>query len=216
MKKILPLLLSILPLSIFSQNIRFSVIGEPQISWMVPGKDNISRQGAIMGLNAGLHLDKFFTKNYAFSTGITISNLGGKLAYSDPLIYQTDKGKDTIPAFSVIKYKIQYISVPIGLKFKTNEIGYATYFANLGFNPMFRIKAHGSDNKDILNHDDISEVISLFNLNYFIHIGVEYSLGGSTALVGGLGYSAGFVDVTNRAIDKININSITFRVGVLF
>jgi len=56
----------------------------------------------------------------------------------------------------------------------------------------------------------------LFNMNYFINLGVQYSLGGSAAIIGGLGYSSGFVDVTSRAADAININTFTIKLGVLF
>ena len=212
MKNIVILFLLISPLSLFSQKIRFTVIGEPQISWMIPDRDDITREGANMGLNAGLGMDIFFAQNYAFSTGITLSNLGGKLSYKDSLRYNDVR----IPAGSIISYKIQYLSVPLGLKFKTNEIGYITYFANLGLNPMVRIKARASDTEAILEKDNILDEIKFFNINYFILMGVEYSLGGSTAIIGGLGYSSGFTDVTSRGIDKININSLTIRIGILF
>jgi hypothetical protein len=216
MKPITVLILIVFPFTLFSQKIRFTVIGEPQISWMVPDRDNILRKGAIIGLNAGIGMDMFFAQNYAFSTGITISNLGGKLSYNDTLTYHSERDTKIIPTGSIIHYKIQYISVPLGLKFKTNEIGYATYFANLGLDPMVKIKARASDTEGNIENDDISDEISLFNINYFILLGAEYSLGGSTAIVGGLGYSSGFADVTSRAIDKVNLKTITIRIGILF
>jgi hypothetical protein len=212
MKKIVLLLMTLIPALIFSQNLRFSIVGDPQISWMVPDKGGISREGSVIGLNAGMGMDIFFAENYAFSTGLTISNLGGKLSYTDPIVYHAK----TIPAHSTIIYKLQYLSVPLGLKFKTNEIGYATYFANLGLNPMINIRARASDSEGITDLDNISENINRFNINYFITLGVQYSLGGSFALIGGLGYSSGFADVTSTANDKICINTLTIRIGVLF
>lgn len=216
MKKIIALLLILLPVEVFTQNLRFTVIGEPCISWMAPDKEDISRDGAVLGLNAGMLLDVFFAPNYAFSTGLSVTNLGGKLNYPNPLIYKIDTGRDTIPEFSTIKYKLQYISIPVGLKFKTNEIGYMTYTANLGLNPMINIRSRATDDSNTLEKSNISEEIRLFNLNYFIMLGVEYSLGGPTSLIGGLGYSAGLLDVTNRQFDKIKINTFTIRVGILF
>jgi hypothetical protein len=212
MKKIVLLLMLLIPAGLFSQNLRFSIVGDPQISWMVSDKGSISGKGSVFGLNAGLGIDKFFTENYALSSGLTICNLGGKLSYPDPLDYQ---GK-TIPANTTIIYKLQYISIPLGLKFKTNEIGYTTYFANLGLNPMINIRARVSDSKGITDLEDISKEIKLMNINYFINLGVQYSIGGSFSLIGGLGYSSGFTDITNRAVDKININTFTIKIGVLF
>ena len=197
---------------LFSQNLRFSIIGDTQISWMVPDKGTISGEGPVVGINAGMGMDKYFAENYAFTLGLTISNLGGKLNYPDLMVYQ-DK---TIPAHSTIIYKLQYISIPLGLKFKTNEIGYATYFANLGLNPMFNIRARVSDSEGITDMDNISEDINPVNINYFINLGIQYSLGGTTALIGGLGYSSGFADVTKKAGDKISINTVTIRLGILF
>jgi hypothetical protein len=199
-----------------AQNVRFSVIADPQFSWMVPNEDNISREGAILGMNAGMLLDIFFAENYAFATGVTISNLGGKLNYSDQLIYTTPDGRDTIPSNTTITYKLQYISIPLGLKFKTNEIGYATYYANLGLNPMFSLKSHANFAGGNEEKVKIPDEISFFNINYFILLGMQYSLGGSTAITGGLGYSSGFTDITSRASDKITINSVTIRLGIIF
>jgi hypothetical protein len=212
MKKIVLLLLMMIPSLLFSQKLKFSIVGDPQISWMVPDKGSISREGSVIGINVGMGMDKYFTENYAFSTGLTICNLGGKLSYPDSIVYQSK----IIPAQSTITYKLQYLSVPLGLKFKTNEIGYATYFANLGLNPMVNIRARVSDSEGVTDLDNISEDINPFNINYFITLGIQYSLGGSTALIGGIGYSSGFADITKRANDNININSVTIRLGVLF
>jgi len=216
MKKLLILILCLISVSVYPQLLKFTVVGEPQISWMVPDKENITRDGSVLGLNAGMLLDVFFAENYAFATGLTISNLGGRLCYEDRLIYKTGTGRDTIPSYSTITYKLQYLSIPLGLKFKTNEIGYLTYTANLGLNPMINIRARGTDISGTLEKDVISEEIRLININYFILIGAEYSLGGSTALSGGLGYSAGMTDVTTRAFDKIKLGAIMIRIGIRF
>lgn len=216
MKKSFVLLLSLLPAFVYSQNLKFTVVGEPCISWMSANKEDITRDGAILGLNAGMLLDVYFAPNYALSTGLTISNIGGKLSYPNDLIYRLDTGRDTIPKFSTVTYRLQYISIPIGLKFKTNEIGYMTYTANLGLNPMINIRSRATDVSKTLEKSNISEEIRFFNLNYFIMLGIEYSLGGSTSLTGGLGYSAGIVDVTSREFDKVKINTLTIRTGILF
>ena len=34
-----------------------------------------------------------------------------------------------------VVYKIQYLSIPLGLKLQTNQIGYLTFFTDLGLDP---------------------------------------------------------------------------------
>ncbi len=216
MKKTLFLVLLFVPIVLNAQSLRFSLLGEPQLSWMVPDKKDITSKGALFGINAGLGIDYFFAENYAFSTGISINNIGGKLEYPDTLNFTTSDGKLSVPAGNEITYKLQYINIPLGLKFKTNEIGYTTFSANLGVTPMINIRDRASDKSESLDNADISEDIMLFNLNYFINIGVQYSLGGSTAVFGGIGYSSGFADVTSRSLDKITISTFSLRLGILF
>lgn len=215
-KKTILLLFLLIPSAVFSQSARFSLLVDPQFSWMVPDSKDIKPRGAVMGVNAGMGIDFFFAENYAFSTGLTINNIGGKLQYPDTIRFTLTSGYASVPAGNTITYKLQYISIPLGLKFKTNEIGYTTFFANLGVTPMVNIRDRASDESGSLSKDNIAEDIMLFNMNYFINLGVQYSLGGSTAIIGGLGYSSGFVDVTSRSVDKINVNSLTIKLGILF
>jgi hypothetical protein len=66
--------------------------------------------------------------------------------------------------------------------------------------------------------------LNKFNMSYHILAGIEYSLGGSTAFVLGLGFENNFLDVTkdynnppnNQPIDKITQNILKFRIGVNF
>jgi hypothetical protein len=216
MKKTIIILLLFIPLASKAQSLRFSILADPQFSWMVPDSKAITSKGAVLGINAGMGMDVYFAENYAFSTGLTINNIGGKLQYPDTLSFSASTGKISVPSGNTITYRLQYINIPFGLKFKTNEIGYTTYYANLGVTPMINIRSRASDSSVSLDKDNISGDIMLFNMNYFINLGVQYSLGGSTAIVGGLGYSSGFVDVTSRAIDKITVNTFTIRLGILF
>ena len=63
---------------------------------------------------------------------------------------------------------------------------------------------------------NISDDISLFNLNYFAEAGIEYRLGGNTALKVGLKWSAGVTDVTSNDLATNNLSSVGLLLGVLF
>ena len=198
--------------------IRFSVFANPCINWLVSDIKTIDSKSALMGFDAGMTLDKYFADNYAFSTGISIGTLGGNLNYEYATGFKTNTATVVIPAKTSVKFNLQYITIPLGLKFKTKEIGYFTYFAHLGLTSQINIKATGSsnDNIPVLDGDNISEEISMFNMAYHFGGGIQYSLGGNTALVLGATLTNGFVDVTQSETDKITTSSLAIRLGILF
>lgn len=212
----IPIIILILSLNAYGQNARFSFMASPQINWMTSGKAGVKSDGPVAGLNTGIELDLFFAEHYAFSTGLTINNLGGRLIYNDSISINSDGTRIMVPAGNPVKYHLQYISVPLGLKFKTIEIGYTTFWVNAGLTPMVNIRAKGTSEDGSLDKTSLKDETGLFNINYFIEAGIEYSLGGSTAIVGGLGYYPGFMDVTNRSADKINTYSFALVLGILF
>ncbi len=216
MKRLLWMLFVLISLSASGQGIRFTVIADPQLSWLSADASNVESNGNHLGINVGLSVDDFFAPNYALSTGITIGNTGGELKYSNPLPVSVHGEKDTLPANTSLKYKLQYITVPLGLKLKTNEIGYTTFFAHLGLESGLNIKATGDANQGDLENENISDDIALFRLGYYIGGGVEYSLGGSSAIVAGLTYSNGFTDITKDSDNKATLSYLAIRLGVLF
>lgn len=200
----------------FAQNTRFTVFVDPKFSWMNSDLTAIENDGTKIGINIGLNVDKFFAKNYAITTGISINNVGGNLKFADSTNIQTNADNDIIPAGESMEYKLQYINIPLGLKLKTNEIGYLTFFTHLGINSGINIKATGEGKGFDLENENISDEIKLFNLGYFIGAGVEYSIGGNAAVVLGLTYTNGFVDITDDSNSKVTLSNIAIRIGVLF
>ncbi len=215
-KLLLPLLLLIAGFNSYAQKARFSFMASPQVAWMTSNKQNIKSDGVVAGLNTGIELDLFFAEHYAFSTGLTINNLGGKLNYSDSIRLDVDNTKTLVTPGNSIKYHLQYVSLPLGLKFKTVEIGYTTIWVNAGFTPMINLRAKGTTENGALTKANLKDETGLFNINYFVEAGIEYSLGGNTAIVGGLGYYPGFMDVTNRSADRIFTYSMALVLGILF
>lgn len=195
---------------------KFSVHADPQFAWLSSDEDNVVPDGSIFHIQTGLQMDLFFDRNYAFTLGFGINNMGGNLLYIDSTEF-VSKG-DTIFAIpgQTVRHNLQYLDIPLGLKLKTEELGYATFFLEVGFNPMININAFATSKDDVFNKENIREVTNLFNLGYHAGIGIEYRLGGTTAAVGGVRWSSGLTDVT--ASDKANItmNSISIHLGILF
>jgi hypothetical protein len=203
-------------LYIQSQDLRFGVFLDPQLSWLTPDKKNINRDGLRIGIKGGLILDKYFANNYAFTTGISISNMGGNLYYKDSVIIETLEKEQILNPESRVEYKLQYVSVPVGLKFKTNQIGYFTFFAQLGFTPQVNIKAKADASDNQIDNENISKELNLFNISYFFGGGLEYSLGGSTALTGGIIFNNGFIDVLSSKNVKETLSFLSLRLGIMF
>lgn len=215
-KYLLIAIITLISISAFSQNTRFSVVVDPKFSWLNSDLKGVERNGSHFGVNIGLNVDKFFAQNYAIMTGVSIDNTGGKLSYDKVKYLDTKADIDSVNAGSTLNYKLQYINIPLGLKLKTNEIGYFTFFTHLGLNGGINIKAIGEIEEYELNNTNISNEVKLFNLGYFIGAGVEYSIGGNAAIVAGLTYTNGFIDITKDTNNKVTLSNLAFRIGVLF
>jgi hypothetical protein len=219
MKRILLNLLFLLALhTVYAQTsaIRFSVRVDPQSAWFNSDENEVDPNGSIIHMNAGLNMDYYFAENYAFALGFGINNIGGKLLYADSTIFLSKGDTLLLEPGQSTKLNLQYIEIPIGLKLKTEELGYATYFLQLGFNPMFRLNAKATSDEASFDKEDVSESIILFNLGYHVGIGVEYKLGGSTALIGGLRWTGGLTNVTDNDRANVKTNVLSLHLGVLF
>jgi hypothetical protein len=208
------LLFLIISLNGFSQGMSFTVFAEPQISWFSPDSKNLEAGGSMIGFNGGLNYDQYFAEKYAFSTGISINNINGKLKYQEADIIKGLNADYNINPGDIVEYHLQYINVPIGLKFKTIEIGYTRFFAHLGMDADINIKTKAN----IPGEDNINAIDELnwYNLGYYIGGGIEYSLGGSTAIVAGLTYKNGFLDITKDNDQKVTTGTMSLRLGILF
>ena len=199
--------------------IRFNVHFDPQFAWFSSSDHNkIDPDGSIFHMQAGIQMDYFFQENYAFVLGFGINNMGGNLLYSDSVSYGRDNNPVLIVPNQRVKMNLQYLEIPLGLKLKTEELGYGTFFLQLGFNPMFNINAHITTKDGIYDKEDIKESINMFSLGYHVGAGIEYKLGGNTAAIGGIRWTSGLTNVTDSERDGTNIslNSISIHLGILF
>ena len=219
MKRILPILLL---LGVFASNygqappVRFNVQVDPQFSWFNSDLDGVNPDGAIFHLHAGLNMDYFFAQNYAFVLGVGINNLGGNLFYGDTTEFSSKGEPLLVGPNQSAKLNLQYIDIPVGLKLKTEELGYTTFFLQLGFNPMININAKLTSDDASFKKQDIRESVNLFCLGYHVGLGIEYKLAGNTALLGGVRWTSGLTDVTDNDRANVKLNSLSIHLGVLF
>jgi hypothetical protein len=204
----------------FSQDIRFGVFADPVISWFSSDTKVTKNDGARAGFNFGFTFNRYFSKNYSFSSGISIMSAGGRLYNTDTINMAFNKFTVEVPSGKTVIYKIQYIDVPIGLKFESNQIGYVTFFSDLGIDPKFVVGGKADiPSAEIKSEAAVNELRKI-NISYHILAGIEYSLGGTTGMIFGIGFEKNFLDVTrdinNQPEDKVSQNILKFRIGVNF
>jgi hypothetical protein len=215
MKKIgLFIIMAVLSLNTHSQ-VRFGLYGNVLGSWFSTSGKNIENTGFKTKIGYGLQFDNFFTENYAFTMGLNMHNTGSNLKLSDTFALNIDGTSDTILPGNSIHYYYQAIRIPIGLRFLTNEIGYSTFYAELGLAPEIMLKASADIPSLGIKKGNIIKETNLINVGYFIGGGLEYSLGGSTRIMCGLLYQNGLVNMT-KFDETVNMHFFTLKTGVIF
>ena len=192
---------------------RFGLQFSPNISWFKATRSGYSSKGSKMGFSYGLSFEYFMTKNYLFSTGLSILNTGGKLERNSYSLGTED-------------YKIKYIELPLLIKLRTNEIGYLTYYGQIGFKAGFNFSSNSSleeagndkagfDLSSITNGENVPSEINPINLALVIGVGVEYNISGNTALMLGVTFNNGFVDQLDGDASA-NLNYFALNIGIYF
>lgn len=201
---------------IFAQGLSFSVVLDPQITWMNSESKRIEREGTEFGFGGGLVTDIFFTDNYAFSSGLFMQITGGSLTFLDSTDFTFADAEETLVPGTGVRYRLRYLTIPFSLKLKANEIGYLKYFANLGLNTHINVRASGDVEPMDIKGEDIKDEVNFFSMSFFIGGGAEYSLGGNTALIGGIYFNSGIWDVSSNPEYNTQVGSVSLRLGVKF
>ena len=202
------------------QKIRIMLNLTPGYTWFqTDNPRDVKTRSGTFAYDAGMKLIFFFQKNYAFTTGLFYQHNGGKISYSDSVTLMLNDPMDITPN-TRIKYSVNYLNIPLGLRLHTVSFGYMRYFFEPGLDMMFSVNPRAGvpayfDGKEACNDE-----ISLFNIAFHVEGGFEYSVGGGTALTGGLTYMRGLLDITKDAAgkptDKLIFNTLGIKLGVIF
>ena len=202
------------------QKFRIMLNLTPGYTWFqTDNPREVKTLGGTFGYDAGMKLTFFFQKNYAFSTGLFYLHTGGKLSYHDSVTLMLRDPME-IPGDTRIIYSINYLSIPLGLRLHTVSFGYMRYYFEPGMDLLFNLSARAGvpsyfDGKEVCKDD-----IDFFNLGFYVEMGFEYSIGGTTALTGGLTYLRGLMDITNdtagKPEDKLVFNTLALKIGIIF
>ena len=99
--------------SVNAQKIRFGLFAEPVISWFSTDTKETKNDGSRAGFNFGFTFNKYFSKNYSFSTGISLLSAGGRLVNPDSTIEMRFNNFNTeVIKGNPVVYRIQYLFIP--------------------------------------------------------------------------------------------------------
>jgi hypothetical protein len=201
---------------VYAQKVQMGLKFNPNLGWFkVDNKTNIENNGLGIGFSYGLIIDYHFLENVALC--IEPAHL-----FYNP----SSKGTDTSTTFSDnVKWKIQYIEIPLSLKMMTNQIGKFKYFGKIGISTSIKTTAKLEDKKT-------TSSVGLFDFALLIGGGIHYSLGGNTALLLGATFHNGLASINkdkpfavlngsviqNLPLTDVKLKSsfVTLDIGILF
>src|ERR1035437_4074497 len=203
--------------------INFSIHFDPLISWFSTDSYDTRSDGVVPGFNFGISYNKYFSPNYSFSSGINIINAGGRLINSETSRFELKDYSSTIltvqPGEAII-YRITFLSVPLGLKLQTNQIGYGRFFTDIGLDPKILIGGRVDIPSLDIKGGNASPELNLFNLSFHIMAGMEYPLAGNNSFIVGIGFEKYLFDFTSDNGDQpsnvVTQKSLSFRIGMTF
>jgi hypothetical protein len=201
----------------------FGVKAQPALAWFrvdAPDEAHVESDGLPFGFGYGLITDFGFTDRYSFSTGLEVAYRGGKTLSSTTI---TSAG-NTVTTTVKTKYSLQFVELPLTLKLRTNEIGYMTYYFQVGVAPGYAIRTRGEikvNDKVYESNKDVGSDINEFNLSMIIAAGAEYNISGNTSLLFGLTFNNGFLDIidddqySGQEVKGFS-NYLALTVGIMF
>lgn len=239
----------------FDKKWRFGISGAPSLNWYQPENEKkFTSGGTAFKFGWGLDVEKRLSKIVSFEFGVQFNYDGGILNFggADTSSYYMDKTEELIEIKDIDfsdtaithdlfrvnsrTYNMTYVNIPLGIKMRTKEIGYMTYYGELGMNLGFKYKGRSTDNvtpstvssaltKEQIN---IEKDMNLFRAQVHIGGGAEYTISGTTALVFGLAYNLGVNNVikkesrhifgtSNTGISQNAVpHNVQLKVGILF
>jgi len=177
----------------------------------------------VPGFNLGITYNRYFSPNYSFSSGVDIIKAGGRLINRQITNFELKDYSGsvlTVQAGEAITYRITYLSVPLGIKLQTNQIGFGRFFTNLGFDPKIVIGGRADIPSLNIQGGNALPELNTFNLSFHIMAGMEYPVAVNNNFIVGIGFENSLFDVTadngNQPSNIITQKVLSFRLGMTF
>ena len=202
------------------QDYRYGIYISPLISWFRTDIDEVKNEGARAGFDFFITAERNLTRNWSFISGLGFITSGGRLKSSKADVFRFPDYTATVAEGQPVIYKIQYITIPVGIRVKTEEIGYLTYFAEFGLDPKVVVSGKVDIPSAHIRNERAMTEIRRINMGYHLNAGIDYSIDGSTSLVLVLGFENNFFDITKdidgQEKDRTSQKFLKFIFGVNF
>jgi len=198
-----------------SYGFRLGLSTTPTIGWMKPAQGK--SEGIALGFSYGLLADFNFTANYSFSTGLNITTINGKSTEVNVMPYEslTDR---MVQAVYRLKYKTQYLEIPLTVKLKTAAGEDIRWYGQFGLSNGFKLSSKLDYQVDGFkkDNDNISPYTNFYRAGLIIGGGAEIEIAKNTSLLAGLSFNNGFTSVKTKETNNVKNNYLALNLGVFF
>ncbi|KIA95516.1 hypothetical protein OC25_06685 [Pedobacter kyungheensis] len=200
-----------------SYGFRLGLTATPTVGWIKPdqGKTN----GVALGFSYGLIGDFNFAPNYSFSTALTITTINGKSTEVSPSnIIEPTPNNAAIPVAYDLKYKLQYLDLPLTVKLKTIKEDGRRWYGQFGLSNSVLLGAKqdavgGSTNQSNIKVNDYTK---FYRAGLIIGGGGEFDISGNTSIVAGLTFNNGFTNIVTDKNRNVKNHYLALNFGVFF
>ncbi|WP_410219838.1 porin family protein [Pedobacter sp.] len=217
MKKIVfVFLLAVVSVTTYAQSFRLGLTAHPNFGFLKA--ENGKGDGLTVGFSYGLMGDFEFAENYCFATGLTVTSINGAAKILDFQPYHALLSSTGSREYNV-KYKMQYIEVPLSLKLKTDELKGLKWYGQFGLSNDFAIRAKydvSSNNTVLADDAKADKQTRFYRAGMIIGGGAEYKIDGKTSLTGGLTYNNGLTNIAKGDNGSVRNHYIALNIGVFF
>ena len=176
---------------------RLGLTAHPTFGFLKVAKNKGKSEGLSLGFSYGLLGDFDLVRDCSFSTGLTITTINGKSTeFNVPPFYNPDDG---ILTYS-LKYKIQYLEIPLTIKLKIDNKEAERWYGQLGISNGFAISRRYNvqqDNHVLAHNQNAAKYVNFYRGGLIIGGGLEQDLGQKTTLVLGLTLNKGFANIVS-------------------
>lgn len=224
---------------------RFSLFLGPTFNSMRPVAGTadgyvVTKEGGNVGFSFGLAADLNINERYTLFSGIGMEWRGGRISAILPATTVNSNPADYVRGADV-KYKIQYLTIPIGLKMMAYQFDKIKLNAITSFDAGLRLSQKGdytfttnawdtAANKYVTKEFEKAKLggnatVVPLSLGWTIGIGADYEINDKNSVYAQLLYRNGFVDVTTpKTNDKgsrfsdgnVRSNTVAIRIGYYF
>lgn len=170
--------------------------------------DNVNSGDPKLSFNWGFTGNFYFVENYGFSTGFNVRNIRGCYDFTDSISGNINRSIEN-----------QYLEIPLGLMMRTEKIGKARIFGNIGYG--LGICLNSNQNNYDINNTTVEFPDEFSNVRHalIIKLGIEYNIYKSSCITAAFVFNNNFANIykkDNSLEHNIMLNNLCLEIGFMF